>query len=99
MADRVLSKFNDGNAKIQSYIRKAHYEVIGIRFLGSLYNLLLCYIKSAKSDVLNNTGGKEDRLLTHHSDHISQVADVNRTDVMFVYKHLNNHRDTTVHFK
>ena len=69
---------------MQSYIRKVHDEVVSVGLLGSLLNLLLRHIRSAVFDVLGNGGGKEDGLLTNHSDHLSQVADVKRTDVMSV---------------
>lgn len=69
---------------MQSYIRKVHDEVVSIGLLGSLLNLLLRHVGSAVSDVLGDGGGKKDGLLTHHSDHLSQVADIKRTDVMTV---------------
>lgn len=70
------------------YIWKVHNEVISVGFLGRLFNLSLCNVRPAVSDVLGNGGGKEDRLLTHDSDHFSQVSDVKTADVVTINTHL-----------
>lgn len=80
----------------QSYVRKAHNEVVCIGLLGSLFDLLFGHVKSAVSDVLCDGGGEENRLLTHHAEHLSQVADVKRTDVVPVNSHLKNRIQTHI---
>lgn len=81
---------------MHSYIGQVHNEVVSIGLSGCLFDLLLCHVRPAISDVLSDGGGKEDGLLTHNTDHLPQVADVKRTDVVTVNAHLQLH---TVFFK
>lgn len=67
-----------------SDLRKVHDEVVRVSLLGGLFNLLLRHVESSVSDVLRNSGGKEDGLLTYHSNHLPQVADVEGANVVAV---------------
>lgn len=84
----------DRESEVQSYVGKVHNEVVSVSLLGSLYDLFLRHVRPAISDVLSDGGGKEDGLLTHHSDHLSQVTDVKRTDVVTVNAYLKGERQS-----
>lgn len=74
-----------------------HDEVVSISFLGGFLDLLLCHIRSAISDVFRDGSSKEDGLLTHHSNHLSQVAYVKSADVVAIYTHLQIWSQTDKH--
>lgn len=84
----------DRESEIQSYVRKVHDEVVSVSLLGGLYDLLLRHVRSAISDVFSDGGGKEDGLLAHHADHLSQVADVKCADIVAINKYLKSKSQT-----
>lgn len=92
--DRVLNTHRGQGVLINSYVGKVHYEVVSISLLRGCYNLLIRHVRTAISDVLRNGGGKEDGLLTHHSNHFSQVTDVKRTYVMTINRYLKSESRT-----
>ena len=72
-----------------TYIGEFHYKVVSVRFFRSMDNIFKADALQAIPNVLLDRQGKENRLLSHHADLVTQPTYVESPNVNVIEGYLN----------